>query len=65
MGELKEVVIIFSSNPQIFQVIDIVVVAIPKEYGIILSRDWSSKLNGYFSTDQSQFLLPSKENFNL
>ena len=34
------------------------VVDIPKAYGLILSKDWSAKLNGYFSTDWSHFWLP-------
>ena len=60
MGKLKEVVIKLSSNPKIFQVIDIVAVDIPKPYGILLSRDWSLKLNGYFATNWSHLILPSK-----
>ena len=27
------------------------VVDIPEAYGLILSRDWSAKMNGYFKTD--------------
>ena len=27
---------------------------------MLLSRDWSTKLNGYFSTDSSHLLLPQK-----
>ena len=60
MGELKEVVIRLSSNPKIFKVVYIVVVDILEAYGLLLSRDWSSKLDGYFSTDWSNLLLPSK-----
>lgn len=51
MAELKDVVIKFSTNPKVFQAINIVVVDILEAYGMLLSRDWSSKLNGYFSTD--------------
>ena len=40
--------------------IDIIVVDIPETYGVILSRDWSAKLNGYFSTDWSHLWLPYK-----
>lgn len=40
------------------QVIDIMVADIPEFYGLILSRDWSDKLNGYFSTDWSHMWLP-------
>jgi hypothetical protein len=38
--------------------IDIVVAAIPEVYCMFLSRDWSKKLHGYFSTDWSHFWLP-------
>ena len=40
--------------------IDIIVVDIPEEYKVILSRDWSTKLNGYFATDWSHLWLPYK-----
>ena len=39
VGELKGVMIRMGTNPQIFQVIDIVVADIPDVYGIFLSRD--------------------------
>jgi hypothetical protein len=40
MGELKNVLIILSSNPKVHQVIDIIVVDIPEVYGMFLSREW-------------------------
>lgn len=51
IGELKDVLIRVTTKPQYTQVIDIVVVNIPEAYGMLLSRDWSTKMNGYFSTD--------------
>ena len=39
IGELKGVMIRMATNPQIFQVIDIVVVDILDVYGMFLSRD--------------------------
>ena len=60
MGELKGVVIILSSNPNIFQIIDIIVMDIPESYGLLLIRAWSSKLNAYFSIDWSHLLFPWK-----
>ena len=51
MGELKDVMIRHYSNSKVYQVIDVIVVYIPEAYGFILSRDWSTKLNGYFATD--------------
>ena len=46
MGELKYVMIQLSSNSKVHQVIDVIVVNIPKAYGVNLSRDWLEKLNG-------------------
>ena len=46
--------------PQYTQVINIVVIDIPEAYGMMLSRDWSAKLNGYFLTNWSHLLLPEK-----
>jgi len=64
MGELKYVMIRLSSNSNVHQVIDVIVVNIPEAYGVILSRDWSAKLNGYFATDWSHLWLPFKSQPN-
>jgi hypothetical protein len=45
-------------------VIDVIIVDILEAYGLILSRDWSAKLNGYFATDWSHLWLPFKGNPN-
>ena len=58
IGELKGVMIRMATNPQIFQVIDVVAADIPDVYGLFLSRDWSQALKGYFSTDWSHLWLP-------
>ena len=63
-GELKDVLIRLSSNSKLHQTIDIIVVDIPKTYGVILSRDWLAKLNGYFSTNWSHLWLPYKSQLN-
>jgi ribonuclease HI len=60
MGELKDVMIRIATHPSFVQVIDIIVVDIPEAYGLLLSRDWSEKLNGYFSTDWAHLWLPLK-----
>ena len=60
MGELKDVMIQLVSNSKVYQVIDVIVVYILEAYGLILSRDWSTKLNGYFATDWSHLWLPYK-----
>ena len=36
----------------------IMVLDIPESYGLILSRDWSTKINGYFSIDWSHLWIP-------
>eukprot|EP00253_Pinus_taeda_P003804 PITA_03804 len=58
VGELNQLTIRLSSNPKFFQVIDILVANILEFYGLILSRDWSEKLHGYFATDWSHMWLP-------
>jgi hypothetical protein len=58
--ELKDVVIRISSNSKVHQTIDIIVVDIPEAYGVILSRDWSAKLNAHVSTNRSHLWLPYK-----
>jgi hypothetical protein len=60
IGELKDVMIRISMHPMFVQVIDIIVVDIPEAYGLLLSRDWSENLNGYFSTDWAHLWLPLK-----
>jgi hypothetical protein len=51
IGELKDMMIRISTHSMLVQVIDIIVVDIPEAYGLLLSRDWSEKLNRYFNTD--------------
>ena len=58
IGELNQVTIRLSSNRKVCQLIDILVADIPEFYGLILSRDWSEKLHGYFATDWSHMWLP-------
>lgn len=58
LGEIASVSIRLSSHPKDSQIIDILVADIPKFYGLILSRDWSEKLHGYFETDWSHMWLP-------
>jgi hypothetical protein len=60
MGEFKDVMIRMETHPKCVQVIDIIVVDIPESYGFLLSRYWSEKLNGYFSTDWAHLWFPLK-----
>jgi hypothetical protein len=43
MGELIDLMIRIVTPPKFVQVIDIIVVDIPKSYGLLLNRDWSEK----------------------
>jgi hypothetical protein len=65
VGELKDVMIRITTHPKFVQVIDIIVVDIPEAYGLLLSRDWSEKLNAYFSTDWAHLWLPLKGHTNM
>jgi hypothetical protein len=60
MGELKDVMIRIVTHPNFVQIIDVIVVDIPEAYGLLLSRDWSEMMNGYFITDWAHLWLPLK-----
>ena len=60
IGEMENVLIRLSSNEKVCQFIDIVVADIPEAYGVVLSWDWSARLNGYFASDWSHLWLPYK-----
>ena len=60
IGEMEDVLIRLYSNEKVCQFIDIVVADIPEAYGLVLSQDWSAKLNGYFALDWSHLWLPYK-----
>ena len=51
IGEMEDVLVRLASNDKVCQVINIVVADIPDAYSLVLSRDWSAKLNGYFGSD--------------
>ena len=57
---MEDVLICLSATKKICQYIDIVVADIPDGYGLILNRDWSARLNGYFASDWSHLWLPQK-----
>lgn len=50
-GELRDVIIQLSHDDRVHQCIKIIVVDILEAYGLLLSRDRYSKLNGYFAID--------------
>ena len=60
VGEMRNVLIRLSANNKICQFINIVVADIPDGYGLILSRDWSTRLKWYFASDWSHLWLPHK-----
>jgi hypothetical protein len=63
-GALKKILIRMSSNPKIHQTINIIVLDILDTYGMVLSREWSATLKGYFSTDWSHLWLPYNDKPN-
>jgi hypothetical protein len=65
IGELKDVMIKMATHRKFVQVIDIIVVDIPEAYGLLLSRDWSKKLNVYFNTDWAHLCFPLKGHTNM
>ena len=64
IGEMKDVLIWLSADDIVCQFIDIMVVYISKAYGFILSRGWSTKLNGYFATKWYHMWLPYNNSQN-
>ena len=61
---MKDVLIHLSAYPRVCHFINVMVVEIPKTCGLILSRDWSTKLNGYFANDWSHMWLPYNNSQN-
>ena len=51
VGEMNDVLIRLAADERVCQFIDTMVVDILEAYGLILSREWSMKINGYFATD--------------
>ena len=51
IGEMEDVLIRLFANERVCQYINIVVADIPDVYGLVLNRDWSPRLNGYFASD--------------
>ena len=60
VGEMENVLIHLATNNKICQFIDIMVADIPDGYELILNRDWSARLKGYFASDWSHLWLPHK-----
>ena len=60
IGEMEDVLIRLSTDKRVCQYIDIVVADIPDAYGLVLSRDWETKLEGYFASHWSHVWLPYK-----
>ena len=58
VGEMEDVLIRLATDERVCQFIDIMVVDIPEAYGLILSRYWYAKLDGYFATNWSYLWLP-------
>ena len=54
IGVLKDVRIQLTIDPQIQDIVDIHVVDIPETYRLLLSREWTKCLRGWFSTNFTQ-----------
>jgi hypothetical protein len=63
--ELKDFMIRMDIQPRFVQLIDIIVVDIPESYGLLLSRDLSEKLNGYFITYWDHLWFPLKGHIDM
>lgn len=61
---MRNILIRLLVDSHVHQTIDILVAIIPEAYGILLSRDWSSNLNGYFAIDWSHLWLSYNEKPN-
>ena len=57
---MEDVLIRLSANERVCQYINIVVADIPDAYGLVLSQDWSARLEGYFALDWSHLWFPFK-----
>ena len=57
---MEYVLIILSIDERVCQYIDIVVEDILNAYGLVLSRDWSTKLEVYFASDWPHIWFPYK-----
>ena len=60
IGEMEDILIRLSTDERVCQYINIVVADIPDAYGVVLSRDWSTRLDGYFASYWSHLWLPHK-----
>lgn len=61
IGELNNVIIHFSLDHRVHQLFNIIIVDISETYGLLLSKYWSKKLQGYFLTDSTHLWLPYKQ----
>ena len=46
VGRIRNFLLRLSADPRIHQTIDIVIIDIPENYGMWLSRDWFEKMKG-------------------
>ena len=57
---MEDVLIRLSAYERVCQYIDIVVADIPDAYGLVLSRDWPTKINGYSASNWLHLWFPYK-----
>ena len=64
IGKLKDGLVHVSPNSNVHWIIDIIIVKIIQAYGLLLSRYWSPKLQGYFTSSWCHIWLPLNEKPN-
>lgn len=64
IGEMNSVLISLFLNPEVCQLIDILVADVLDLYDLIASRYWSEKLDGYFYVDWSHLRQQFNGNHN-
>jgi hypothetical protein len=61
IGYIKDLSITFNQAPDVSMLIDVIVADIPEAYGMILGREWSSKVKqGCYFMEGTHFTFPHK-----
>ena len=61
LGLIKDMVVNLNKLPSTTIIMDVVVADIPPKFGILLSRSWTSKLNGSLQMDMSYATVPVQD----
>ena len=61
IGYIKDLSITFNQAPNVSMIINMIVEDIPEAYGILLGRQWSTKVkNGCYFIERTHFTFPHK-----